>query len=57
VQQGSQRRRLVIPLVLAATVMGAAAAAVSTTGGCGNDHSPRMDAGILGDRPVDTPIV
>lgn len=56
-QRASQRRRLVIPLVLAVSVSGAVAAALSGAGGCGDDRKPRTDAGILGDGPVDTPIV
>lgn len=49
------KRRLIVPLVLAVTMTGAIAAAVTSVG-CGDEEPPRVDAGI-GDAPVDTPIV
>jgi hypothetical protein len=47
-------RRLVVPVVLGVTVLGAAAAAVSATAGCGDD-APVHDASV--DAAPDTPIV
>ena len=46
-----------MPLVLAVTITGAAVAAVSTAAGCGDDHKPKLDAGIPHDGIVDTPVV
>jgi len=47
-------RRLVVPLVLTVTVIGAAAAALSSSTGCGDD-TPAADAGR--DGAPDTPII
>ena len=47
-------RRLVVPIVLAVSIVGTAIAVSSTTG-CGGDKR-KLDAGI-GDGGVDTPIV
>jgi hypothetical protein len=47
-------RRLVVPLVLTVTVVGAAVAALSSSAGCGND-APTVDAGR--DAAPDVPIV
>jgi len=47
-------RRLVVPLMLTVTVLGAAAVALSSTVGCGDDP-PHPDAAV--DAAPDTPIV
>ncbi len=47
-------RRVVVPLVLTVTVIGAAAAALSSSIGCGNGK-PTVDAGR--DGAPDVPIV
>ena len=47
-------RRVVVPLVLTVTVIGAAAAALSSSTGCGDDK-PAVDAGR--DGAPDTPII
>jgi hypothetical protein len=47
-------RRLVVPVALTVTLVGAAVAALSTTVGCGDD-APVHDAAV--DGAPDTPIV
>jgi len=48
-------RRLVLPLVLAVTTVGAIAALSTTTSGCGDD-GPTVDASTSDGQP-DTPII
>jgi hypothetical protein len=48
------KKRLIVPVALAVTVVGTLAAALSTTA-CGDDK-PRIDASV-GDGGVDTPII
>jgi hypothetical protein len=55
----SVRKRLIVPLVLAVTTLGtvvAGAVAASSTGGCGDNGGPRVDANASDTQP-DTPIV
>jgi len=47
-------RRLVVPLVLAITIVGTVAAVTTTSSGCGDNAGP-SDAGV--DTPPDTPII
>jgi hypothetical protein len=47
-------KRLVVPVVLTVTVLGAAAVALSSTVGCGDD-SPQHDAAV--DSAPDTPLI
>jgi hypothetical protein len=54
-REHSRVRRLVVPLVLTVTVVGAAIAVVSSSAGCDDDSSPSIDAGR--DAAPDTPIV
>ncbi len=53
--ESRKRRRLVIPVALAVTVVGALATISATAGGCGSDPKPPVDAAI--DTMPDTPIV
>jgi hypothetical protein len=55
VREHSRVRRLVVPLVLTVTVVGAAIAVVSSSAGCDDDASPSIDAGR--DAAPDTPII
>ena len=45
-----------MPVVLAVTTIAAVGAVASSTGGCGDNDGPRVDASNS-DTPVDTPIV
>jgi hypothetical protein len=59
VEQGRRaalRRKLIVPVVLAVTTIAAVGAVASSTGGCGDNDGPRVDASNS-DTPVDTPIV
>jgi hypothetical protein len=47
-------RRVVVPVVLTVTVLGAAVAALSSTIGCGDD-APQHDAAV--DGAPDTPLI
>jgi hypothetical protein len=49
-------RRVVVPVVLAVSVIGTVAAISTTAAGCG-DHGSPVDASVHGDAPSDTPIV
>jgi hypothetical protein len=52
-----ERKRLIVPLVLAVTVVGGIAAAVSSTTACGTSSpKPHVDGGT-GDGPSDVPII
>jgi len=56
----SSRRRLIIPVALAVTVVGVLATA--TVGGCGSDAKPSVDAAVVHDAAVhdaapDSPVV
>jgi hypothetical protein len=51
-----RRTRVIVPFVLAVTVVTTIAAAVSTTASCTSSSKPHVDAGT-GDAPSDTPII
>jgi len=55
-RRASARSKLIVPVVLAVTTIAAIGAVASSTGGCGDNDGPKVDASNS-DTPVDTPIV
>jgi hypothetical protein len=54
-QAKPSRRRLIVPVVLVVSVVGAIATLSATAGGCGNSKPP-IDAAVIDVTP-DTPVV